>query len=175
MPAVIIAPATLFIYKDSKMKLKILFFISLCLLMMVTGVFWGTWFSLSRSMGVFSAAEFIHIGKTIIQNLAIPMRIIMPACIICMLLTAWFYPQKKSPGFYFCITAFILIIISLLITLLVEVPIDNQIKEWTAVTVPADWETIRNRWESFHTLRTFISLASFGFFSLSIIGCKNEI
>jgi hypothetical protein len=53
---------------------------------------------------------------------------------------------------------------------LIEVPIDNQIKKWTAVTVPADWETIRNRWESFHALRTFISLTSFGFFRYQFVG-----
>jgi hypothetical protein len=58
------------------MKLPVFYFISLFLLMMVTGIFWGTWFSLSRSREVFSAAEFIHIGKTIIHNLAMPMRII---------------------------------------------------------------------------------------------------
>jgi hypothetical protein len=152
------------------MKYKIFSFIALFLLMMVTGIFWGTWFSLSRSMEVFSAAEFIHIGKTIIQNLAIPMRIIMPSCIVFMLLTLWTYPQKRSSGFYFCITAFVFIIISLLITLLIEVPIDNQIKKWTAVTVPADWEAIRDHWELFHSLRTFISLVSFSFLALSIIG-----
>jgi uncharacterized membrane protein len=154
------------------MKFKISFFLSIFLLMMVTGIFWGTWFSLSRSMEVFSAAEFIHIGKTIIQNLAVPMRIIMPSCIVFIFLSAWFYPQKKSLGFYFCITSSILIMTSLLITLLIEVPIDNQIKEWTPETVPADWETIRNRWEFFHMLRTFISLASFAFFTLSVMAFK---
>ena len=50
------------------MKLKAIQFMALLLLMLVTGVFWGTWFSLSRSMEVFSAAEFIHIGKTIIEK-----------------------------------------------------------------------------------------------------------
>src|SRR4051812_49033954 len=98
------------------MKLKAVQFISLFLLMLVTGVFWGTWFSLSRSMEIFSAEEFIHIGKTIIANLAMPMRIIMPTCILFMLVTLWFYPQKKPVGFYFSITALLLIIIALLIT-----------------------------------------------------------
>src|SRR5690349_3434077 len=129
------------------MKLKAVQFIALFLLMLVTGVFWGTWFSLSRSMEVFSSDEFIHIGKTIIQNLAVPMRIIMPACILFMLISLWIEPDKKSAGFYFVIAAFALIIAALLITLWVEVPIDNQIKQWTATTAPADWQDIRERWE----------------------------
>ena len=140
--------------------------------MLVTGVFWGTWFSLSRSMEVFSLDEFIHIGKTIIQNLAVPMRFIMPACILFMLISLWIEPNKRSTGFYFNIAAFVLIIAALLITLMVEVPIDNQIKVWTVATAPADWQAIRDKWEGFHTLRTFCSLGSFGCYTVGIIGKK---
>jgi hypothetical protein len=150
------------------MKLKLLQFITLFLLMLVTGVFWGTWFSLSRSMEVFSTEEFIHIGKTIIANLAVPMRIIMPLCILGLLAYSWFHPKKRSTGFYFSVAAFALILIALLITLLIEVPIDNQIKTWTASTVPSDWTTIRDRWQFFHTARTFVSLASFGCLAINL-------
>jgi hypothetical protein len=50
--------------------------------------------------------------------------------------------------------------VALLITLLVEVPIDNQIRTWTVQTIPADWTTMRARWQVYHTGRTFLSLAS---------------
>ena len=59
------------------MKSKIIDFAALFLLALVTGVFWETWFTLTRSIETFSAAEFIHIGKTIIANVAVPMRILM--------------------------------------------------------------------------------------------------
>ncbi len=98
----------------------------------------------------------------------------MPSCILLMILSAWFHPEKRSPGFYFSLAACVLIIIALLITLLVEVPIDNQIKTWTASTVPSDWEAIRERWQLFHTARTFISLASFGSLALAIVLPKEK-
>lgn len=151
------------------MKLRITQFIALCLLMLVTGVFWGTWFSLSRSIEVFSVAEFIHIGKTIIQNLAVPMRFIMPGCILLMALSLWFYTPKNSIGFYSTLSALVLIVIALLITLGIEVPIDNQIKEWTAMTAPSDWKSIRDRWEFYHALRTFASLLSFACYVLGVM------
>ena len=143
--------------------------------MMVTGVFWGTWFTLTRSIETFSSAEFIHIGKVIIYNVAVPMSIIMPLCILFMILSLWFYRQKKSAGFYSGIAAFALVIITLLVTLIILVPIDNQIKFWTASTVPSDWEEIRNRWQFFHSVRTFASLLGFGCFALSIMGNKTGI
>jgi hypothetical protein len=46
------------------------------------------------------------------------------------------------------------------ITLIVEVPIDNLIANWTEATLPSDWQEIRARWAAFHTLRTFLLLAS---------------
>ena len=51
-----------------------------------------------------------------------------------------------------------LLVVSTAITLSVNVPIDGQIAGWTAGTLPADWERIRNRWEFYHGLRTALTL-----------------
>jgi len=48
------------------------------------------------------------------------------------------------------------------ITLSVNVPIDNAIAGWTMNTLPSDWTRIRDRWEAYHAARTFLSLAGFG-------------
>ena len=141
--------------------LKITQFIASFLLLLVTGLFWGTWFSLSQSIEDFSAAEFMHIGMTIIKNVAFPMSIILPLCIFSIFLSAWWYPFKKSTGFYYTVASLLFSLITLLVTLVVEVPIDNQINIWTASTLPSDWEEIRSKWQFFHSLRTGTSLASF--------------
>jgi uncharacterized membrane protein len=153
---------------------KVTTFAGLFLLALVTGVFWGTWFTLTRSIETFSAGEFIDIGQTIIRNVAWPMRILMPACILFMILSASYIPKGNSAGFYFGVAACLLIVIALLITLLVEVPIDNQIRTWTAQTVPANWTTLRARWQVFHTARTFVSLASLGSLILSVLSLKSQ-
>jgi uncharacterized membrane protein len=157
------------------MRTKLIDFNCLFLLLLVTGVFWGTWFSLSRTIEDFSLQEFIHIGKVIIANVAIPMSIIMPACIFFMLLSLWIYSPKKSLGFYLDLTAFLLIVLTLLITLLILVPIDDQIKLWTVQTDPADWKVIRDNWQFYHTIRTFASLTGFVCYILSLLGIGHEI
>jgi uncharacterized membrane protein len=144
-------------------------FAALFLLALVTGVFWGTWFTLTRSIETFSAGEFIHIGQTIIQNVAWPMRILMPGCILFMIMSVSLITRKNSTGFYLGIAACLLIVVALLITLLVEVPIDNQIKTWTTATIPADWTMMRARWQVFHTARTFLSLASLASLTLAVL------
>jgi uncharacterized membrane protein len=151
------------------MKLKTTEFISLMLASLVMGVFWGTWFTLTRSIHDFSPAEFIHIGKTIIANVAIPMSIIMPLTLLFMLIVILLSRRVNRPSFYLYLISFLLMIITLIITVAVEVPIDNQIKTWAESTVPTNWESLRQRWDLFHTIRTFTSIASFGFLSWGII------
>jgi uncharacterized membrane protein len=143
--------------------------ISLFLLILVTGTFWGTWFTLTRSIENFEASEFIHIGKTIIANVAVPMRILMPCSILFTLLSVLFYPQKTSAGFYFLLAASAFIILTLLITLLIEVPIDNKIKEWTPEKIPSNWLKMRKRWRFYHAMRTLTSLLCIACFLIAVL------
>jgi uncharacterized membrane protein len=156
------------------MKLKLTEFFALLLSSLVMGVFWGTWFTLTRSLEDFSPAEFIHIGKTIIANVAIPMRILMPLSLLLLLVAAIMCRKINSFSFYLYSAAFVLMVVSLIITVAVEVPIDNQIKTWTANDIPADWQTLRQKWNLFHTTRTFTSMASVAFFILGILNRINS-
>lgn len=110
------------------MKLKITEFLGVMLTALVTGVFWGTWFTLTRSLENFPPAEFIHIGKTIIANVAMPMRFIMPVTLLIMLLAIWQCFRVHKTSFYLYLFSFLLMVITLIITVGIEVPIDNQIK-----------------------------------------------
>lgn len=156
------------------MKNKWAYFSALFLLMLITGIFWGTWFTLTRSLEDFSPEEFIHIGKVIIANVAVPMRFIMPLGILLMALSLWFYENKKSAGFYSGLCSLVLVVAVLIITLAVLVPIDNDIKTWTAAAIPDNWTDIRQTWKTYHAARTFLSLLSFAFFSLFILGYNNK-
>ena len=148
---------------------------TLILLMLVTGVFWGTWFTMTRSITDFSASEFIHIGKVIIANVANPMKVLMPLTILLLIVSTWMEYRKKVTVFYLFLVSLILMIITLLITVLVEVPIDNQIKTWTAAAVPNDWESLRVKWAWYHGLRTVTSITSFSLFSLGVVRHGRQI
>ncbi len=154
------------------MKLKALEFTALMLTALVTGVFWGTWFTLTRSLENFSPAEFIHIGKIIISNVALPMRILMPTTLLVMLFVVWQTFRTCKLSFYLYCLSFFLMLVTLVITVGVEVPIDNQIKTWTAQSIPSNWQSLRHTWNLFHTVRTFTSIASLGFFT---IGMMNRV
>src|SRR5262245_43912878 len=112
------------------MTLKIAQFLSTMLFALVMGVFWGTWFTLSRSIEGFQPQTFLDIGQTAIRNLAVPMAILMPLSLLSALVTIALLP-KRSMAFVFASMAFVSTVAALVVTLAVEVPIDNQIKVWT--------------------------------------------
>ena len=143
------------------MTLRIAQFINIPLLVLVAGVFWGTWFSLSRSIAGFTPEAFLAIGQRMIGNLAPVMPILMPVALLSTLPVLFLlFPQKRV--FYAALAGFLLFVIATLITVVIEVPIDNQIKVWTVSSLPPDWTEIRDRWELFHTARTFASLIGLG-------------
>jgi uncharacterized membrane protein len=128
---------------------------------LVMGVFWGTWFSLSRTMGRLSPETFVAVGHEMIRNLGVPMAILLPVALLCALVTlALLWRGGRTAAFWWLLAGFVLMVVALVITLAVEVPIDNRIETWTAATLPADWRSIQSRWELFHTIRTFLSIAA---------------
>ena len=147
---------------------KSLAFITVVFIMLVTGVFWGTWFTLTRSLDNFSAGEFIHIGQTIIANVAVPMSVLMPATLLFLLISMWRSYKTNRTVFWLFTISFVLMVATLIITVAVEVPIDNQIKNWTVDTMPGNWVSLRQTWKEFHMTRTFTSIGSFIFYTLGV-------
>jgi uncharacterized membrane protein len=134
---------------------------TIVLFSLVMGVFWGTWFSLSRTMDQLSGETFVAVGHQMIQNLGVPMAILLPLALLSALVTLGLLRQgRQTAAFWWELAGFLLMVAALVITLAVEVPIDNQIQDWTAATLPADWRSIQSRWELWHTIRTFLSIAA---------------
>lgn len=143
------------------MKIRAAQATTIVLFALVMGVFWGTWFSLSRTMSQLSAETFLAVGHEMIQNLGMPMAILLPLALLSALVTlVLLWRGGHVAAFRTLLAGFLLMVAALVVTLAVEVPIDNQIKAWTAATLPGDWRSIQSRWQLFHTVRTFLSIAA---------------
>lgn len=143
------------------MAVKLFQFAALMLYALVLGVFWGTWFAQSRTMDALSAATFLENGRQYIANLAVPMRFLLPASIGATFLAAWALRGRGKWAPRLTAAAGLLMVGALAITLSVNVPLDNQFKAWTLQTLPPDWERIRDHWEAFHSLRSWLAFAGF--------------
>jgi hypothetical protein len=142
------------------MNLKIWQFINIFLSALAAGVLWGRWLTLSRSIAEITPETFLEIGKAMIGNAVPVVPILTFAAILSTVpVLLLLYRRKRSKAFAATLAAFVLFVAALLITLLVEVPIDRQILDWTVATLPANWEELRDHRETFHVMRTFAYLA----------------
>jgi uncharacterized membrane protein len=141
--------------------LKLAQFVSVMLYVLVAGVMWGTWLSLARTMTKYDAATFLADGQHMINNLAIVMAVLMiSAVVVGLIVVVLLFRARSTVAAWLALAGLLLMIGVLVITLAVEVPIDNLIARWTEATLPADWSEIRARWATFHAVRTFLSLGA---------------
>ena len=134
-------------------------FINILLSALITGVFWGSWLGLSRSMSTFRPETFLAIASAMIGNLGTIMAVLVPAALLSTLPVLYLLYRRRSNAFYTTLAGFAFFVIALVITLAVEVPLDMQFQTWTAATLPANWEQLRDRWEWYHVLRSWASVA----------------
>jgi hypothetical protein len=136
-------------------------FLTIMLYVLVAGVLWGTWLSLARTMNDYDATTFLTDGKHMIVNLRDVMAVFMiSAGVLGIVTTVLLLRARPRAAGWLSLVGVLCIVAVIVVTLSVEVPIDNQVNVWTVPTLPADWRDIRARWADFHTLRTFLSLAA---------------
>ncbi|MFI2205530.1 anthrone oxygenase family protein, partial [Streptomyces sp. NPDC020192] len=59
------------------------------------------------------------------------------------------------------VTAGALLTLSVVMSLLLLVPINNRNKTWTPENRPADWKEQMNRWNRWHYVRVAVIIAAF--------------
>ncbi len=67
--------------------------------------------------------------------------------------------QRRSRPYYLTVAGVLCSVAALLITLLVNVPINAAQMTWSAHALPADWQAIRERWQLAHAARTVLAVA----------------
>lgn len=80
----------------------------------------------------------------------------------------WAVAAWGSGGAGLVITAGALLIVSVVMSLLLLVPINNQSKTWTPETRPADWRQQMARWDRFHYIRVAVIIAAFALLATAL-------
>ncbi|MFD5085912.1 anthrone oxygenase family protein [Kitasatospora sp. NPDC058406] len=73
----------------------------------------------------------------------------------------WAVAGWHRPGVGLVVTAAALLVISVLMSVLLLVPINNRSKTWTPENRPADWREQSDRWDRFHYARVAVIVAAF--------------
>ncbi|MEY2616824.1 MAG: hypothetical protein QOH78_2597 [Verrucomicrobiota bacterium] len=143
--------------------------ISIVLSALTVGMFHGPWIALSRSMKTFSPEFFLEIVDRMNRNMAPVMTVLMPGTMLAIIPVLLFSYRQQPMVFYLSAVALLLFLIALLVTVVIEVPIVQQIVTWTPSTLPANWQQLRDRWMRFHVVRVIAGMASLIFLLVAAI------
>ncbi|MFE0173202.1 anthrone oxygenase family protein [Streptomyces sp. NPDC059002] len=78
-----------------------------------------------------------------------------------VLVAVWAVAGRDEQGTGLIVTAGALLIVSVLMSVLVLVPINNRVKTWAADNRPADWKEQLRRWDRWHYARVAVIIAAF--------------
>ena len=132
---------------------------SIVLSALVAGMFYGPWAALSRSMDTFTPQVFLAIVDRMNRNMAPIMTVLMPSALLSIFPVLFLSYHTQPATFYLNLAGLLFFIAALLVTVLIEIPIVEEIVTWTISTLPANWQQLRDRWRAFHILRVATGLA----------------
>lgn len=86
-----------------------------------------------------------------------------------LVLTAiWAVARWHDHGTGLVVTAAALLVVSVLLSVLLLVPINNRAKTWTPENRPADWKEQGRRWDRFHYVRVAVIIAAFALLTAAL-------
>ncbi len=74
---------------------------------------------------------------------------------------AFFARPAGFPGHWLALAAAGLFAAMIVYSLLLPVPINNQVARWQAESLPANWRDLRRRWDALHAVRVGLLLLAF--------------
>lgn len=139
---------------------KFVLFAAVLFVALVAGAAFAIWFDYNPK-GM-SPAFYTEKMQHAIRIFTIP----LPTVVILGVLfsaTSAFLARAERPNFYLLIASSVCIIAVALITRFGNIPINNQILEWTISSPPSNWADLAQKWWHLQTLRTVLAIGALAF------------
>ncbi|MEV0122087.1 DUF1772 domain-containing protein [Streptomyces sp. NPDC050703] len=85
-----------------------------------------------------------------------------------VLAAVWAVADWGGSGAWLVVTADALLVVSVVMSILLLVPINNRGKTWTPDNRPADWKRQMNRWDRYHYVRVAVIIAAFALLAAAL-------
>ncbi len=125
---------------------------------LLAGIILGVW--LGYNPKTLSISTYVEQQQSAIKALNTLMPLLGLLTTI-LTLTSGFLQKNNKVIFITLLIAALFLIISGLVTRLGNQPINSIVMTWNKENVPADWTELRDKWWSFHIIRTLTALVAF--------------
>jgi uncharacterized membrane protein len=93
---------------------------------------------------------------------------LIPA-LVCTALVAVLTIRARGNDRWFALVALALLVLVLVTSLAVNLPINGDQVDWSVQAPPADWASVRDRWQLAHVVRTFSAVVAFCSLTVGLI------
>lgn len=117
---------------------------------------------LEQSLRSFDRQVYTQVRQVELDSLdKLAVVTLLPALIATALLVAFTLKAREGTP-WLTLTALTLLVGILILTLMVNLPINADQLDWDVQAPPADWATVRDRWQIAHGVRTGAAVLAFG-------------
>jgi ABC-type transport system involved in multi-copper enzyme maturation permease subunit len=130
-------------------------FLNIIVVALLAGVSFGIWIGFNPS-GL-SATAYLEQQQNMLYSLRSLLVFLVVVATLITLISAYLQ-RNNRPVVISLVIAAILLVACILITRFGNKPIDDLVITWTIDTMPDNWTELRNKWWSFHILRTIAEI-----------------
>ncbi len=147
------------------MTLRLTKFFNIIFAALLAGTSFGIWLGFNPMN--YSASTYLEQQQNLLQSLNTPLIALVALTTVVTLISA-FLQRKDKLVFVLLLLAAAFFISCMIITGIGNVPIQTQMLKWTGNTLPGNWMALRNKWWSFHVMRTIVELIALGLIAWTI-------
>ena len=149
----------------------VLLFVTAVLLALTAGRAFWVW--VGESPIGMAGATYVDLFQTLDRRIAIPIAVIGIFGPVFAGASAAVY-RLNRPMFFCLIAACVLGVIGVLVTVLVSVPINEQIATWDPRALPPGYEAVLRQWWNWHALRLVTSVGAMCLTFIALLARGNE-
>jgi uncharacterized membrane protein len=132
-------------------------FFNIILVALLAGVSFGIWIGFNPIN--LSPSAYLEQQQNMLRALRVLMISLVVIATLITIISAFLQKNNKSVYFTLLVSAFFLIV-CIIITRFGNKPIDDAVMTWTNDSLPNNWTELRDKWWSFHVMRTIAELAA---------------
>ena len=140
------------------MLLLIIRFLNILMAGLIAGALFGIWIGYNPHS--FSSGTYVEYQQSVIKALNTLMPVLGLITIVLTVISALMQRENKGVLISLLVAAGLLII-SGLVTRFGNQSINAIVMTWDKLNVPGNWGELRDKWWSFHVIRTVSALAAF--------------
>jgi len=134
---------------------SIIRFVNIILVALLAGTSFGIWMGLNPMK--YSVSTYIEQQQHLV--LALQPLLVSLVIIATILTIASAFLQRNSKRIFIALLFAALFLLScIIITRLGNLPVQKEMLTWNADSFPEDWTTLRDKWWTFHIMRTIAEL-----------------